>query len=223
MMRIASCLLIAVLMTTCVISGTFAKYTSETSVSDNARVAKWGWNGSNEITLDLFNDTAFSDTGVQGTDLDSDGEADAVVAPGTAYTATVTFDPEEEFSPEVAYKINYVVDAECDANLEARMTWTLKAPGAANATPYDTIEQLEDAIEAITANYEPITVLAQTFEIGWAWVFETDADTSADGMQADPALDANDTALGNEAMVDLDSCSISIKLVVTQLDTYTAP
>lgn len=216
MMRIASCLLIAVLMTTCVISGTFAKYVSETAaVSDTARVAEWGWNGSNALTVDLFDETAFGDTGVNG--------AAAVVAPGTSHTATVTFAPAAEFSPEVAYKINYVVDAECDTNLEARMTWTLKAPGAANATPYDTIEELETAIEAITANYAPNTVLAQTFEIGWAWVFETDADTSADGMQADPALDANDTALGNEAMVNLDSCSISIKLVVTQLDTYTAP
>ncbi|MBQ7290310.1 MAG: hypothetical protein IJW76_01130 [Clostridia bacterium] len=42
MMRVASALLVAVLMTTSVISGTFAKYVTTDSASDEARVAKWG-------------------------------------------------------------------------------------------------------------------------------------------------------------------------------------
>ena len=42
MMRAASALLVAVLLTTSVISGTFAKYITEDKGSDEARVAKWG-------------------------------------------------------------------------------------------------------------------------------------------------------------------------------------
>ena len=42
MMRAASALLVAVLMTTCTISGTFAKYVTEASGGDTARVAQWG-------------------------------------------------------------------------------------------------------------------------------------------------------------------------------------
>lgn len=42
MMRAASALLIAVLLTTCAVSGTFAKYTTSETGSDTARVAKWG-------------------------------------------------------------------------------------------------------------------------------------------------------------------------------------
>ena len=42
MMRIASFLLVAVLMSTCAISGTFAKYVTADSATDDARVAKWG-------------------------------------------------------------------------------------------------------------------------------------------------------------------------------------
>lgn len=42
MMRVASVLLVAVLLTTSAISGTFAKYVTQTSASDTARVAKWG-------------------------------------------------------------------------------------------------------------------------------------------------------------------------------------
>ncbi len=42
MMRLASVLLVCVLLTTSVISGTFAKYTTTANASDTARVAKWG-------------------------------------------------------------------------------------------------------------------------------------------------------------------------------------
>ena len=42
MMRLASGLLVAVLATTSVISGTYAKYTTQDSANDSARVAKWG-------------------------------------------------------------------------------------------------------------------------------------------------------------------------------------
>ncbi|MFR0985955.1 MAG: hypothetical protein ACLSFZ_04975 [Frisingicoccus sp.] len=40
MMRLASSLLVLTLLTTCVISGTFAKYTTQAGGSDTARVAK---------------------------------------------------------------------------------------------------------------------------------------------------------------------------------------
>lgn len=42
MMRIASVLLVAVLISTCAISGTFAKYVTRVEGTDTARVAKWG-------------------------------------------------------------------------------------------------------------------------------------------------------------------------------------
>ena len=42
MMRLASALLVAVLLTTSIISGTFAKYVTSDSVKDEARVAKFG-------------------------------------------------------------------------------------------------------------------------------------------------------------------------------------
>ena len=52
MMRVASALLVAVLMTTCAISGTFAKYTTTASGKDAARVANWGFEGAATLTLE---------------------------------------------------------------------------------------------------------------------------------------------------------------------------
>ena len=62
-MRIASVLLVAVLMSTCAISGTFAKYVTEGSSDDTARVAKWGVtiSGKPAATNQMFNDS-YKDT-----------------------------------------------------------------------------------------------------------------------------------------------------------------
>lgn len=87
MMRIASILLVATLLTTCAISGTFAKYVTKASGDDTARVAKWG------IVLGISGGDAF-DTQYPASDeayLEAGGEYsvvssndDKVVAPGTS-------------------------------------------------------------------------------------------------------------------------------------------
>ena len=53
MLRIASILLVVTLLSTCVISGTFAKYVTKAEGIDAARVAKWG------IIVGVEGDSAF--------------------------------------------------------------------------------------------------------------------------------------------------------------------
>jgi hypothetical protein len=102
MMRIASILMVVTLLSTCAISGTFAKYVTKVSGEDSARVAKWG------IILGLNAGDAFA-TEYQTHDDEYEGEfsvvssnEDKVVAPGTSsedvnkdnLTATVFGTPE---------------------------------------------------------------------------------------------------------------------------------
>ena len=95
MMRVASVLLIAVLMSTCVISGTFAKYTSANTASDSATVAKWSieindteiavTGDAPSVTFDLFK-TAYDlkENGTVDTTEDDDIKADGnLIAPGS--------------------------------------------------------------------------------------------------------------------------------------------
>lgn len=94
MMRLASVLLVLTLLTTSVISGTFAKYTTQDSASDTARVAKWGvelqvvgnlygdsYGAEDKIVLD-------DDTGVT---VQSVNRSDDIVAPGTKNDEGFTF------------------------------------------------------------------------------------------------------------------------------------
>ena len=107
MMRAASALLVAVLLTTSTISGTFAKYVTTASGTDTARVAKWGVQvnmaGFADEAYDLFTNVyaADSTTGITNT-VEA---AQDVVAPGTKNANGV------EFSltgiPEVAVKVEF--------------------------------------------------------------------------------------------------------------------
>ena len=93
MMRAASALLVAVLLTTSTISGTFAKYVTQDSAKDVARVAKWGVEL--QVEGNLFGETYVDeiknsdDPKVLAVQADhkfntADGGAmDDVVAPGT--------------------------------------------------------------------------------------------------------------------------------------------
>lgn len=104
MMRLASGLLVAVLVTTSMISGTYAKYVTTASGSDSARVAKWGVvvtaTGSlfGKTYLNATGDTPGEDTAAEATITVKSNNTEKVVAPGTkndtGITASITGTPE---------------------------------------------------------------------------------------------------------------------------------
>lgn len=108
----ASALLVATLLTTSVISGVFAKYTTKAEGNDTARVAKWGVVAKLEGSLfgPEYADAAGGNTvdtsgktisvsSKMGRDSSDAGYGENLVAPGTkskdgAFTCTVTGTPE---------------------------------------------------------------------------------------------------------------------------------
>ena len=106
-MRLASILLVACLMSTCCISGTFAKYTTQDSASDSARVAKWGveLQAVGNLFGDSYIETLVKDdnTSVAVRAADYASNASDVVAPGTSNTEGFKFSLNG--TPEVAGEI----------------------------------------------------------------------------------------------------------------------
>ena len=105
--RIAAILLMAVVLTTCVIGSTFAKYTTaKTATATGATVAKWDVqitkDGSQEITtFDLF--STINDTnGTEETDV-----ADDKIAPGTsgAFQFKIKNDSEVKANCKVTFNV----------------------------------------------------------------------------------------------------------------------
>ena len=101
-MTILAVLVAAVAITSYSVAGTYAKYTSTSTASDTARVAKWGIGVTNKIE-NLFANSYILD------EQDNDIEAkEAVIAPGASGHYSFQFTGEN--APEVAYKLKATVN-----------------------------------------------------------------------------------------------------------------
>ena len=122
--------LLFTLISTCLMSGTLAKYTSTATGSDSARVAKWGFDGIN--TVDIFK-------------LAYDSTVDAavkVVAPGTGNQFSFGF---KSGTSEVDTKITVSIDETNTSNIPIVYEY--------NSTYYS-IKNAEDYLIASMRSYE---------------------------------------------------------------------
>ena len=233
MMRIACFLLVAVLISTSTISGTYAKYVTDATANDVARVADWGvtatvTGGAFATEYDIK--TAADDVEGNPIELSVDSSTDAkLVAPGTNGTfggVALTG------SPEVAFNVDFT-GTEVQIN-----GWLLKdgttfyCPlqfningDVINGLAYDNAAALQTALyNAIVkgaGNYQANTDLATIDDLNgeytWAWPFDS---TSANYIAGQ--TDIKDTELGDleaaDPAVDANLISISVKVTVTQID-----
>ena len=185
-MRIASALLVAVLLTTCAISDTFAKYTTDAEGVASARVAKWGFGTATEIEFDLFSDN-YNDV-VVGTD------GALVVAPGTTGTADIVLIADDEAAAtEVAYNFDANIAIDCDPDLLAKLQWKL------GDGEFGTFAALQEAINELDGQYAPGETPDATFSITWEWAFDGD--------------DTTDTQLGAAGTAEV---TVTISFTATQ-------
>ncbi len=234
MMRLASVLLVCVLLTTSIISGTYAKYTTTASSSDNARVAYWGFQSSNSLDLTNLFSPQYVNTKVDANGTVKSADGDDVIAPGTsgsaefgfayaeiAGTATVDTTAQAINAPEVKYSFTVAVDATCADDIKNNPSIQWKLDNGTWGTWDDMITAIKNlsgsADGSGTANYEAgnlpaaFTTADNTHTISWQWLFPTEGTTEEIATQ-----DAIDTAMGNKAT--LDTCSIEITITATQID-----
>ena len=207
-------------MTTCAISGTFAKYVTSAAANDTARVAKWGV----EITVtgeDAFA-TKYNDVADEnGTKVVSSTD---VVAPGTNGTlATLGITGQPEVMVNIAVTADLVltgwnITGDWDNNAETADTTIFYCPiiftignETVNGATFSDATTLESAIEtAFTSlsatNVAANTALAKSVSVTWAWNYR------AEGEQTD----AKDTALGN--LTTAPQIKFVFEATVTQVD-----
>lgn len=211
MMRLASILLVCVLLTTSVIGGTFAKYVTQIDGSDSARVATWGFTG-------VDAEIAFGDLFKTAYDKNVQGKAD-VIAPGTTNSANFQFKYDgQETTPEVAYTFvistagsTIAEDIENNTNIQ----WKLDSNEW--GTWDDMIADIEalDGDESYDAGELPAAFTAgdDVHTISWQWIFD---DGSATKDAADNAQNVEDTTMGNKNL--LDEVELVITITATQVD-----
>lgn len=234
-MRVAGLLLALVLVTSCFVGGTFAKYVTSGRGDDSARVAKFGV----EITA---NGTMFAkeydtdDTNVKATIAQSVVSSDdsKLVAPGTkgnmvSMTLTGT--------PEVAVRVQYTATLtlndkwkDADGNFYCPLQFKIPEYDAATQTWGNVVvdgtkfkdaqalsREVENRINAFSATYKAGTSLDSLTaadnkapSVSWEWPFQHE-----DGSD----IDTKDTYLGDQA-AEGKAADILLTVVttVTQVD-----
>lgn len=241
MMRLASSLLVAVLLTTSVISGTFAKYVTSDEATDEARVAKWGVDVTvtkgegnpgtgmfSEIYAAQDNETTITNTVVSDVN---------VLAPGTnGSLGKVTISG----VPEVATEVRVTVDLDLgdkwkvNDNEYCPLVFTVDGKEIKITSTIENLEkEVEDEIakviledtNAVTTNNvatKQYEVLESDFgdadevdlEVTWSWPFG-DSDLVSD------ETNVKDTALGDAAAENASNAAtinFSCTVTVTQVD-----
>ena len=223
-MRAAVLLLALVLITSCFVGGTFAKYVTSGDALDYARVAKWGVTVTAHGTGDVFAKEYDAIAG-QGNTVVAGGEY-KVIAPGTKKdnAALVTLSGKPEVAVNVKYTATVTLDKwvyKADESETGEFYCPIKIKvGNENyyGCDYNSAELFENAVETAingySANYEPGTDLtnAKAPVVSWAWAFE---DKAADAKQTD----VKDTYLGDQAAKG-NAATIDLEVVttVTQID-----
>lgn len=230
LMRSAGLLLVLVLVTSCFVGSTFAKYTVGGKGENTARVAKFG------VTVtakgDMFAKTYATDDQSAGAIANSVASTENVVAPGTKkegfVAATITG------TPEVAVRVSYKLDAAdltienwnlADGSFYCPLVFKIKAADGTNTvisgTGFTDVDKMKaalvNAVAAYTKDYAPGTDLsgqaADTLTISWEWPFETGAEAEK------PANNVKDTYLGDQAAAGhAATVSLTLATTVTQID-----
>ena len=236
MMRAAVIMLALVLITSCFVGGTFAKYVTSGEAGDNARVAKWGVNITAHGTGDIFAKEYDAIAGQDNTVI-AGGEY-KVIAPGTKKdnAALVTLSGKPEVSVKVTYNAdNFSLSGNWkgDANNTFYCPLIIKVSGKVGdmdktetincvekASAEEVKTAVKNAVAACSATYGPntdlstATVADDALKISWEWPFE--------GTTNLGQTDEKDTYLGNQAAtatgLDVPAIYIPVTATVTQID-----
>lgn len=212
MMRLSAILLVAVLLTTCVISGTWAKFVSTGSATDSAKVAKWGV----VVTAEAFEDDQLeADLTAAETEIVVDVNSE-LLAPGTGVKfASVTV----EGTPDVAVKVTYTASLQLEGwvyDSAVYMPLVFVINGAEYSWAGVGAADI-DAFETKIAEY--IAAYSETYEAGEDLATEGAGNLTVSCYWAYTGDDAKDTHLGNLAANGAaPTVTLTINCTVTQVD-----
>lgn len=194
-MRVAGAALVAALLTTCVIGGTFAKYTSSTTGNSTATVAKWSFK---------VNDTQIANTGIAPSINCLDLFKTIKDSDGTSEETDVTA---KKIAPGTSGSID--VSVENDSEVTAKYTIAITETNASNVPilySTDNSTWVDDPAD-LTALQDVQVAIGGTDSqtVYWKWVYENGADDA-------------DTTIGKTAQTTAPTVTVNATLTATQVD-----
>ena len=232
LMRIGSTALVLTMMTSYIITGTYAKYASQNTKNDTARVAKFGVNIA--ANGSLFGNQYVNEAGGNGlgsTNL-TVSSSEKVVAPGTQNTTGITF--KVSGTPEVNVSISIRANSTSKVFLKQKsafypntvtensttdkfnvtadyypILYTLKKGSTAVTGATDvTFDVLAKKLEA-TTTYTAGTTINETYNITWKWNFNGSVGLGDEVTKKDTLLGDIAAAGGATASTTIDNVALT--------------
>ncbi len=202
--RIVGLLLVFVLVTSCFVGGTFAKYASQGSGSDKAVVAKWSINVNSseiavnpEVTQVKFNlfDTAYELQGDTITDTDDNDidQTENYIAPGTGGEFELVITNNSQVTAKYTVKLTHVNSS--NIPLEYSLDGINWNPDISQVT--------------ITNDNLAMNGGTKTETVYWRWQFNDVANLKDDNT---------DTALGISAQTTAPTITVTATIYAEQVD-----
>ena len=243
-LRAAGLLFALVLITSCFVGGTFAKYVTSGYGHESARVAKFG------VTMSVATDTAFkktyaTDNSPVSTNINYSVESSGsenLVAPGTKGSDFVVLSISGK--PEVAVNVKIAAEG-FDVFLKASdypdlttaaagdtftlgndyhpITYTLRKTGESDPVKTGKLDAIIDYLNGLSDNYLAKTDLTSTigeYKLSWEWKFNDN--TIANKDQADTLLGAitagSSNVTGTPGTDYQTGIGLKLTATVTQID-----
>lgn len=241
-MRVAGLLLALVLVTSCFVGGTFAKYVTSGTGADYAKVAKWGVKVTAHREGDIFASTYDQIAGKEDTVVVAGGKY-KVIAPGTKKeNAAVVY---LSGKPEVAVKVTYSAenfaltgkwaynDGQAGSTDEyycplifkitdGTTVKTIDCMGAGMNSVDDVQTAVKEAVKSFSATYAPNTDLStkgnEGLKISWEWPFEATGEASKQSDVKDTYLGDLATANDEGSHGTIPAVYVEVIATVTQVD-----
>lgn len=172
------------------VAGTYAKYTSNATGTDSARVAKWSFTVG---TTDIATSSTFTFNLFETVDSNvKTGVDENIIAPGTegSFTIALQNDSEVNATYSIDYTVTNTASIPVEFSIDNGATWTTTLTDV-----IDTDINMSGATDSIT--------------IKWRWAFEG----AGSSNYTDSQTDLTDTALG---VTGTDTITVSAKITATQ-------
>ena len=194
--RFAGLVLVLTLISSSLVAGTYAKYTTTVTATDSVTVAKWqadlegvGTTTTGAVTFDLIG--TLSDTGVDGN----------LLAPGTVGSFALDYDTDDS---QVARNVTITLDASGPLAALSHLKFYSDSGRTTEIVPAAGILSL------MNTNFAATAAGTGTLNVYWAWAFEDNTTTAAA-----IAYDAADTTDGIAGA----SYNVTATFTATQLNT----
>ncbi|MDD3537665.1 MAG: hypothetical protein PHH65_05355 [Eubacteriales bacterium] len=196
--KFAGLVLVLTLISSSLVAGTYAKYTTEVKATGSVTVAKWqadlegvGTTTTGAVTFDLIG--TLGDTGVDGN----------LLAPGTVGSFALAYDTNNS---QVARNVTILLDVSAPSAALSHLKFY-----ADEALETEFESPSAGILELLNKDFGPTEDGSDSVTVYWAWVFEDN--TTTDGAIAYDAADTTDGIAGL-------SYAVTATFTATQRNTF---